>query len=256
MQIEYRDKLQKASPGDIWGNVHTSTVLSAINDRPRAEQIVEFAVDAASTEGDLILNSISIAVAGLADENETAEALANAINAEPVLSGIVLAEVAGDTVTVTARVGGLGFTFADGTNTTATLAQANAVAAPLSFGCAATFTGQSRHSLLCSLIETGESFDGVSRSTYADQEKSGVIDAFQADGGSAVNIVTEGQVYVRVEVDVAVGDPVYYRDTADGAFSGVGAFSNSAGTGKVELPRAKWLRGSEDGLAVLYFTSL
>lgn len=221
-------------------------VMSAINDDPRAAQVVEFVVDTAATSGVITINGVSFTGAG-ADEDAVAAALATAVNAEGLVNGVVVAESATDTVTVTARIGGVGFTYADGTATTATETQANAAAAALKFGVPVVATGISDGTMLIKQLDSATVADvvGIAQGTYANQV---IDDDGAASPGSAVNVAYRGDVWVAVEGAVAIGDDVYVRHNTT-----AGTFATGAGTGLVELPNARWIAPSEDGLAGLRF---
>lgn len=67
------------------------------------------------------------------------------------------------------------------------------------------------------------------------------LETFEYTDGSTVSYTTKGDWYVYSEVPTAVGDPVYFRHTADGGLTRIGAISNVAGTGKDLHPTAKIL---------------
>lgn len=62
--------------------------------------------------------------------------------------------------------------------------------------------------------------------------------------GDAMPVMCEGGIWVYSETAVADGDPVYVRVTANGGFLDLGAFANAAGTGRVLLSRARFVRDS------------
>lgn len=259
-QLNYRRNMRPGFPGMLYTGGIKET-LTALNDDPRAQQVVSFVVTALATSGTLTIQNIEFSVADQADVAAVADALAAAVNAEPLVNGLVIAESDGvDTVTVTARLGGVGFTFADdgGTTTTATEDQANAEAAPINFGRAVVESGEARDGeRLCKLIDTStvSSILGIAHYS-AQQEKprpTGLFDETEAfyPGGSAVNILRSGMIYVETEGDVAVGDPVYVRHAADGALDQLGIFAGASGTGLAQISNARWKQGTRDGVAVL-----
>jgi len=118
-QLRYRGKAVAALPGMLYQSVKSTDIVSRINDNPRQKQINEIAVGGALAETtyEIEIDSVPISVTTDAapDADELAVALAAAINAEPLVSGILVAEadVAADKVTVTARNGGQGFTIVE-----------------------------------------------------------------------------------------------------------------------------------------------
>jgi len=257
MQLRYETELVRGFPGMPYSSHLSADILTGINDDPLAKQVVEFAVTAEASAGDLTIQNKLISATG-ADEDAVAAALAAAINAEPLVNGSVIAEAATDTVTVTARVGGIGFQFADGTDTTATETQENAKAAAIPFGRAVQLVGESDDgSFLVKLLSENAPADVLGISMYtATTEKgraTGVGETIAAEypGGHELNVGREGRFYVEVEADVSVGDSVYVRHTADGALDKLGAFAGASGSGLVELPGCRWLQGARKGAAVL-----
>ena len=251
-QVEYKDTMKQAFPGQSYSSAHSGDVITAINDDPRAAQVVEFTVGSAATSGDLTINSVTISASGETDEQDVAAALSAGINADPLLSGTVEAEVSTDTVTVTALIGGLGYTYEAGSNVTASETQANAEAATVKPGRVLTITGETTDG--CLLVKTvsgsGDAVVGICQYSAANYDK----DVSGYEGGSAINVATSGRLYVPVEESVSVGDDVYYRHTADGSLDVIGGFAASSGTGLAQLSSgAKWIHGSQDGVAVLQF---
>lgn len=257
-QLRYEDPQKRGFAGMLASSAFSADVVTGINDDPRAAQIVEFGVTTAATEGDLTLNSVEISGAG-ADQDAVAADIAANINANPLLSGAVFAEAATDTVTVTARVGGIGFTFEGGANTTATETQANAEAAALAFGRAVLLSGEDDDgNFLIKLIDANSPGDVLGISMYTATTEKGQVTglgqqvAAEYPGGHAVNVCRAGRIYVEAESEIDVGDDVYVRHTADGALDQLGVFAGGAGTGLVELPGCRWVQGTrDDGIAVL-----
>lgn len=94
-------------------------------------------------------------------------------------------------------------------------------------------------------------FVGVAIRTQAvEQDASG--DAFYAEK-SAVSVLTRGRIYVRVEQDVVLGDPVFLRFAVGAPGTVIGEFRKDADTATAyEIERARFVRGAvEGGLAVV-----
>lgn len=242
--------------GQPYSSALTKDCLTAINDDPRAKQISTFTVASTSTEGTVTLEGLEIeSDTGLADESAVAADLVDKINNEPLVNGVLVAEQSTADVVVTALVGGTGFEAEAGTNTTLAATQANAEADPVPFGRLVAEDGQSGSDgeLLAKIVgsATDVTADALGVALYtASYEKS------QGDDGeypaqATMNVLRKGRVYVPTEVDVAVGDDVYVRHTADGSLDVIGGFAKASGTGKAELSDARWIRGTERGVAVL-----
>jgi hypothetical protein len=93
-------------------------VVSLINDQPQAAQVVEVTVDTAANDTlySVTINTVDVEITSdaSATKPEIADALADAINAEPLISGHVLAASDGvDQVDITSRTPGDGFTFSE-----------------------------------------------------------------------------------------------------------------------------------------------
>lgn len=114
------------------------TDITYINDAPRAKQVSTITVDSAvdGTEYTVTIDGIDITInSGTSSTTSTiATALAAAIQAEGLVNGRFDVSVASNVVTLTARVGGQGFTLAAGANMTAATTTANALAASVPFG--------------------------------------------------------------------------------------------------------------------------
>lgn len=67
------------------------------------------------------------------------------------------------------------------------------------------------------------------------------LSVFQYADNDMVTLIVEGDIVMYSEVSVDPGDPVYFRHTADGNLSRIGALSNTTGNGKDLLPGAKFL---------------
>lgn len=257
-QRSYKPNLERGVAGMPYSSHTSADVITALNDNPRAAQVVTFTITGADT--DLEIDGVLFAPEG-ADNDARAEDLVELVNNDPLVSGAVLAEATDNVVTVTARVGGVGFAFAaPGGDVAASETQANATADPIPFGRAVIEDGENGDAdgeLLCKLIDDDDADAILGIALYtASFEKArpeflGDRPASEYPGGSAVNILRKGRVYVPTEVDVAVGDDVYVRYAADGALDDIGGFAESSGTGLVQVENARWLRGTRRGLAVL-----
>ena len=258
-QLNYRPlRIAEAFAGMLDSSKMTGDVRSAINDDPRAAQIITFTVAAESTSATLTLLGIEFSGAG-ANINAVAADLVAEINAEPLVNGSLIAEADTADVIVTAKIGGIPFSYAAGTNTTAAVTQANATSAPIPFGRAVLLSGESDEGdALCKLVDANKPAAIFGISVYtATFEKSRPDSAFERNPSqyppnSIVNVLREGRIFVETEAAVSVGDSVYVRHTADGALDQLGGFAGDSGTGLAELTNCKWVRGSNsDGLAVL-----
>lgn len=115
-------------------------VVSLINDNPRAAQVTDVVVDTAanSTKYSFTIDGVEISYTsdGSATKTEIANGLADAVNAEPLVNGLVSAESDGtDTVTITARIAGVGYEYSESdANLSSTATTANAEADPVWFG--------------------------------------------------------------------------------------------------------------------------
>ena len=101
---------------------------------------------------------------------------------------------------------------------------------------------------------TGQAVAGVLVHTQSLQNPS-----LAGVGGVALleeaTVLRKGRVWVPIEEDIAVGDPVFFRHTAGGGGTEIGAFRNDADTASADaLPEATWLQGGTaagDGIALL-----
>jgi hypothetical protein len=64
---------------------------------------------------------------------------------------------------------------------------------------------------------------------------------FQYPDNDLVTLVTEGDIVMYAEVAVDPGDPVWFRHTASGGNTRIGALGKATGTGLDALPGAKFL---------------
>lgn len=257
-QLVYRRELAEALPGMIYSSGGNRDIVSALNDNPRAQQIVTATITESATSAAITLNGIQLSAAG-DDEVEVAANLAAAINAEPLLGGALIAEASSDDVVISARVGGIGFDYAAGTGATAALTQANAQAAPIAFGRAVLLVDtRDEGDFLIKLIDEDAAGDilGIAAytATFEKPRAQGIIDDQSSfyPGGSAVNVLRKGRIWVPTESPVSVGDSVYVRHTASGDLTDLGVFAGGSGTGLAELTQCRWLKGTNaEGLALL-----
>lgn len=265
-QLRYEKNLRRAVEGMPHSSHTSADVITALNDDPRAQQVVEFTYSGDGDDDDTAveINGVRLEPDGDQATGDQADELELLVNEEPLLSGSVEAESDGtDTVTVTAKIGGIGFTFdAAGADVAASETQANAQADPIPFGRAVLADGQSEDGseLLCKRLDADEAPLGIAlyTGTFEQERDTDLGSNFERQTSeypplSAVNVFREGRIYVPVEEDIDVGDPVYVRHTADGDLDDLGAFAGSAGTGLREVTDARWVRGSDDrdDLAVL-----
>lgn len=99
---------------------------------------------------------------------------------------------------------------------------------------------------------TGQDPVGVLVHTQA-QQNPNLADPLGVDLLEPASVLRRGRVWVAVEEAVAVGDPVFFRHTAGGGGSEIGAFRNDADTATCDqVTQAAWLQGSAGaGVALL-----
>lgn len=94
---------------------------------------------------------------------------------------------------------------------------------------------------------------GVVVSTHSLPSNEGGDDPHYAAQDS-VMVMNKGRIYVAIEEDIAVGDDVYFRHTAGGGGTKLGAFRNDADTATADqLTNARWIKGgtAAEGIALL-----
>lgn len=133
------DRYSRAGHEGQIADTRTVDTVTRINDHPRAQQTVTVLVATANNNSLYKLTILGIVIgvtsAGSATDAGIAEQIEEAIIAEPLLYGRL--EVTRDSATVTlrARIGGLGFTVTDAdARLTVTTTAANATAAPVPVG--------------------------------------------------------------------------------------------------------------------------
>jgi len=181
LQTDYSPRHQEGLLGDPPDLSLLSEDRRFINDDPRAKQIETVTVDTASDDTDYTVtvdgNDITITSDGSATKTEIRDALIDAINNEPLINGTVVAEAGNsDDFTITARIGGVGFTFSESdSNLSSTTTQGDGDAGAVPFARGAEFHGFSangRHMarLLDAANLTGRdlelTLDGYSTGTY------------------------------------------------------------------------------------------
>jgi hypothetical protein len=232
----YREIPLAGVPGkDFDGSGRISTY---INNDPKAKQIVDV-VASASVEGVNYFVTISGVTVGYVAQSgdglpEVADGLEAAINGEPILAGILLAESNGvNTVTLTALYGGQGYSVTNlQVGLAASVVQANATADPVPFGRVVISVDGDGRDQLCrlakaislakqsALFEVSEGIDGeairlkvehdgnlfVAEHVYASgQTANDVTDALEAAFnllGAPITAVADGD-ELKIEVDVA-----------------------------------------------------
>jgi len=99
---------------------------------------------------------------------------------------------------------------------------------------------------------TGQAPVGVLVHTQA-QQNPALAGSLGVDLLEMASVLRRGRIWVRVEEAVAVGDPVFFRHTAGGGGSEIGAFRNDADTASCDqVTAAAWLQGSAAaGVALL-----
>jgi hypothetical protein len=138
-QTRYSGELRAAMPGQL-GTMSPRLVQTFKNSAPKAKQIESVTVTGVAANGALAVSIQGVEIQADLDAAPTvaegADALAAAINAEPLVNGTVVAESDGvDPVTITARLGGIGFSFEEAdANLNSSTTQANAEADPVKFG--------------------------------------------------------------------------------------------------------------------------
>ena len=244
-----------------------------INDDPRAAQVdtLTTPADPNATPGSgytytLKIDGVLISFTddGTATRLEVAEGVRDAINAEQLINGTVVATATATATVVTARVAGEGFTTSEvDANLTLVNTNANDEADPIGFGVAVqldTFGADSGESNTAKKLDSAE----VTNTATADALIVGVTlrdksqeldldsDSAQYAPHAPMTVLSEGHMYVAIEADLVAGSTdVYVRTTADGGLDNIGGFAPAAGTGLVQWSNAKFVRQAGDSLAVL-----
>jgi len=143
-------------PGAKFDN--TGQVLTAVNLTPEAKQITTVTVGTGGAQTmTLLINGFPITAVGTGGDTtaQNATKLADAINANTYVSGVVVAEASAATVIVTSRFGGRAFTLVETAgDLTPVATQANAEAAPIPYGRLVVRTGNASNeesTVLCGL---------------------------------------------------------------------------------------------------------
>lgn len=140
MQTRYSLTLAVALAGMISDSSRLEGV-SITNDAPRAAQVSTVTVDTAENSSEYTITIDGIDASYTSDATATvgeiAAGLAAAVNAEALLSGRMSATAASAVCTITALIGGRGFTLTEAdARLTAATSTANATADPVNFGVA------------------------------------------------------------------------------------------------------------------------
>ncbi len=126
------------------------------------------------------------------------------------------------------------------TNLLDAISRANEEATDMEFGIGVKAGTDGSKEML--LMTTGEAMLGVTAHRHQEDRSLSGGDGIPADGGNA-EVVTKGSVWVRIDQDVAVGDPVFVRI----AGGNQGWFRMDADTADAEaVPGARW---EKDALA-------
>ena len=100
---------------------------------------------------------------------------------------------------------------------------------------------------------TGQALQGIVAHQQA-REDLALAGALMLSVGETASLVRKGRVWVVVEEAIAVGDAVFFRHTAGGGGSNLGAFRNDADTASADeiTAGAAWVVGSAGaGVALL-----
>jgi len=139
MQDIYRDTMLPGLPG-MPADSGVKDIVTLINDDPRTQQVDTIVVDTATNSHTYTLKVNGITISYTADATATkaeiSAGLKAALDAEPLVSGLFdVADDGVDTITITARVGGTGWTISDvDAKCTLTNTTANDEADPIGFG--------------------------------------------------------------------------------------------------------------------------
>lgn len=133
-----------------------------------------------------------------------------------------------------------------------TIPLANGAAAAVGFGIAVRRDVTNPEDQFDVFSATGQDCVGILVHTQAQQDPT-LADPLGVTLLEVASVMRRGRIWVRVEEAVAVGDPVFFRHTAGGGGSEIGAFRNDADTATCDqLTQAAWLQGSSGaGVALL-----
>ncbi len=100
---------------------------------------------------------------------------------------------------------------------------------------------------------TGQEFAGVTVHTHAVEKPGELAGAAGIAAGEVASLLRKGRIFVVVEEAIALTDSVFFRHTAGGGGSNLGAFRTDADTATADqLVAAKWLSvTSGAGIALL-----
>lgn len=271
-QTTYPSNPKQKRIGLFTNPLSTDTYVNVAGDLPK---IVVLALSSASGNQVITIDDVTITVPYTTSDAATAAAIARAINSEyapsvgGTLPGIAIATkvsatVSTATVTITGNFKGDSFTISySGTGGTLTQdgtggSQVAVVSSDIEFGLAiganaADLTGWTAPNLPCRLPNASTTrIWGVSGgSVYTPYRSSDrVVPSYGR--GDMVAAIDKGQVTVQLDTNLTVvpGDSVYYRHTANGVLTKLGAFANASGTGLAQLAGAKFVSAnySIDGI--------
>lgn len=138
MQTQYREEMIAGRPGQLDSGFHD--IVSLVNDQPRAAQVDTLVITGATNDKTYTVTIDGIDIPFTADASATVAEIADGfeeeINEQPLVNGRVLAVSDGvDTVTVTGRIAGVGWTMTeDDAEMTLAHTTPNALADAVAFG--------------------------------------------------------------------------------------------------------------------------
>lgn len=254
-QTRYPLNADVAFPGLVKQRIRMNTGINAAGESQQSVPIdIGTAADSTAytiTVGD---RPVSFTSDGSATATEIRDGLIAKLRTDSIISSkFTVAATDADTLTLTHRlfgvnevvtVGGGGTGYALGTvvnsATSAALPYGLVVAAKTSYPLVDGLPTVSVPSA------SGDIILGIAASTLSNpQEVAGQTDGYSRKR-DLVNILQQGVIWTTSEAAIAVGDTLYFRHTASGAFTKTGVVSGSSGTGKSVLPASR-----PDGPSVL-----
>lgn len=135
-----------------------------------------------------------------------------------------------------------------------TISLANGAAAAQGFGIAVRRDAANPGEQFDIFDATGQDVAGILVHTQSQQDPT-----LAGAGGVALletaSVLRRGRIWVPIEEDIAVGDAVFFRHTAGGGGTEIGAFRNDADTASADaLTESTWLQGGTaagDAVALL-----
>jgi hypothetical protein len=165
------------------------------------------------------------------------DGLISALRGMQLFEGVVAANPSGLYVSLTSEVPGTAFTLVAGTNTTTAAVTANTSPVFIPFGSAIVKrTGAGSYDRSGSLPSaTGQNFVGIAERIHT------LVDPMQSypnstsiAPGEDMSVGYQGRWYVTVEVAVSAEDPAYFRTTANGSLTQLGAWRNNSDSGNAD----------------------